>query len=45
MWLSSSSKEVLAVTRIDGRPIAGGAPGPMFRKMWSAFQAHKPRAA
>ncbi|MBU6483647.1 MAG: D-amino acid aminotransferase [Betaproteobacteria bacterium] len=45
VWLSSSSKEVLAVTRIDGRPVGGGTPGPLFRKMWKAFQERKPRAA
>jgi D-alanine transaminase len=41
MWLSSSSKEVLAITRIDGQSFAGGAPGPVFRRVWEAFQARK----
>ena len=41
MWLSSSSKEVLAITRIDGQPFAGGTPGPVFRRVWEAFQARK----
>jgi D-alanine transaminase len=45
MWLSSSTKEVLAITRIDGVPFGGGAPGPVFRKVWQAFQAAKPHAA
>ena len=45
MWLSSSTKEVLAITRIDGVPFGGGLPGPMFRKVWQAFQSAKPRAA
>jgi D-alanine transaminase len=40
-WLTSSTKEVLAVTEVDGKPFAGGAPGPMFRKMHALFQAHK----
>ncbi|HEX9301855.1 MAG TPA: D-amino acid aminotransferase [Casimicrobiaceae bacterium] len=44
MWLSSSTKEVLAVTTLDGRPFAGGVPGPMFRKMYALFQQHKPRS-
>ena len=43
MWLTSSTKEVLAVTMVDGRPFAGGTPGPAFRKMHALFQAHKPR--
>lgn len=44
LWLSSSTKEVLAITTVDGQPFAGGTPGPVFRKVWAAFQAHKPRA-
>ena len=35
MWLSSSTKEVLAITTVDGRPFGGGAPGPMFRRMYA----------
>src|SRR5438477_8701829 len=45
MWLSSSTKEILPVARIDGRPYAGGIPGPVFRRMYALFQASKPRAA
>ena len=41
MWLSSSTKEVLAVTALDGRPFAGGKPGPVFRKVHALFQASK----
>ena len=43
MWLSSSTKEVLAVTTVDGNSFAGGVPGPVFRKMYELFQASKPR--
>jgi D-alanine transaminase len=43
MWLSSSTKEVLAVTDVDGHPFAGGRPGPVFRRMHALFQQHKPR--
>ena len=45
MWLSSSTKEVLAVTTVDGKPFAGGKAGPVFRKMHTLFQASKLRAA
>ena len=41
MWLSSSTKEVLAVTTIDGRPVHGGRPGPVFRRVYAAFQKAK----
>jgi D-alanine transaminase len=44
MWLSSSTKEVLAVTTVDGKPFGGGAPGPVFRSIYEVFQAHKPKA-
>lgn len=44
MWISSSTKEVLAVTTVDGKPFAGGVPGPVFHQVWQAFQQHKPRA-
>ena len=45
MWLTSSTKEVLAVTTVDGRPFAGGAPGPVFRRMYALYQQQKPRPA
>jgi D-alanine transaminase len=41
MWLSSSTKEVLAVTSVDGAPFGNGSPGPVFRRVWEAFQARK----
>jgi D-alanine transaminase len=44
MWLSSSTKEVLAVTAVDGKPFGGGRPGPAFRAMHALFQRKKPRA-
>ena len=43
LWLSSSTKEVLAVTRVDGKPFGGGVPGPMFRRMYEVFQSRKPQ--
>ena len=42
MWLSSSTKEVLAITTVDGKPFGGGTPGPVFRRVWQAFQDRKP---
>jgi len=44
MWLSSSTKEVLAVTTVDGKSFAGGSPGPVFRKMHELFEASKSRS-
>ena len=44
VWLSSSTKEVLAVTTIDGKPVGTGKPGPAFRRMHALFQEHKAQA-
>jgi D-alanine transaminase len=44
VWLSSSTKEVLAVTTIDGEPVGGGRPGAVFKRMHALFQEHKAQA-
>ena len=41
VWLSSSTKEVLAVTTLDGKPVGSGRPGPLFKRMHQLFQEHK----
>ena len=41
VWLTSSTKEVLAVTTIDGKPVGAGRPGPVFKRMHALFQEHK----
>jgi len=41
LWLTSSAKEVLAITTLDGRPVGSGAPGPVFRKMYGLYQTFK----
>ncbi|MDR2710158.1 MAG: D-amino acid aminotransferase [Burkholderiales bacterium] len=38
LWLTSSGKEVLAVTTLDNKSIGNGKPGPAFKKMWAHFQ-------
>ncbi len=41
VWITSSTKEVLAVTTLDGQPVADGRPGPLFRRMHAAYQDYK----
>jgi D-alanine transaminase len=41
LWLTSSTKEVLAVTTLDGQPVGGGRPGPVYRQMHGWFQEYK----
>ena len=41
VWVTSSSKEILAVVTLDGKPVGDGKPGPLFRKAWQAYQEFK----
>jgi D-alanine transaminase len=43
IWLSSSTKEVVPVVRLDGRPVGGGAPGAAWRRMHELLQDYKRR--
>jgi D-alanine transaminase len=43
IWLTSSTKEVMAVTNLDGQRIGDGEPGPLFRRMHADYQAFKHR--
>ena len=45
IWLSSSTKEVLAVTTLDGKPVGNGKPGPAFKRMHQLYQEHKAKLA
>ena len=45
VWLSSSTREVLAVTTIDAHPVGSGKPGPLFRRMHALYQEHKAKLA
>jgi D-alanine transaminase len=39
LWMSSSSKGVIAITQLDDKPIADGKVGPVFKKMRALFEA------
>ena len=41
VWVSSSSKEVLAIVELDGKRIGEGKPGPVFRRMYDLYQDFK----
>jgi D-alanine transaminase len=41
LWVTSSSKEVLAIVTLDGRPVGAGKPGPVFRRMHRLYQEFK----
>lgn len=41
LWLTSSTREVLAIVELDGRKIGHGRPGPMYARMLAAYQEYK----
>ena len=43
LWVTSSSKEILAVVELDGKPVGDGKPGPVFRRAWQGYQEFKRR--
>lgn len=41
IWVCSSIREVLPVTRLDGRSVGNGKPGPLWRQVDALFQNYK----
>jgi D-alanine transaminase len=41
IWVTSSTKEVLAITTLDGKPVGDGKPGMLFRRMHALYQDFK----
>ncbi|TAJ80856.1 MAG: D-amino acid aminotransferase [Gallionellaceae bacterium] len=41
LLLTSSTKEVLAITTLDGKPVGTGKPGAMFAKLYGLYQNFK----
>lgn len=40
IWLAFSTRGILPVTLLDGRPVGNGNPGPVFGRMHAAFVAY-----
>jgi len=38
IWLTSSTREVLPITVLDGKPVGIGRPGPLFKRMDALYQ-------
>jgi D-alanine transaminase len=41
VWMTSSTKEILAITTLDGVPVGTGRPGPFGERMWQWYQDFK----
>lgn len=44
IWLTSSTREVLPVTELDGKPVGDGTPGELYCRMNALYQAYKATA-
>ncbi len=41
LLITSSTKEVVPITTLDGKPVGNGQPGPIFKKLYQLFQDYK----
>jgi D-alanine transaminase len=41
LWITSSTKEILAIVTLDGQAIGNGKPGPIFHRMYQLYQDYK----
>lgn len=41
LWITSSTKEVLAIVTLDGKAVGNGVPGPLFQRMYTLYQDYK----
>ncbi len=41
IWVSAATREVQPVTRLDGRPVGTGQPGPRWRAVYEELQRYK----
>lgn len=41
VWMTSSTKEVLAITTLDGQPVGNGTPGPLAQRLYGLYQTFK----
>lgn len=45
IWLSAATREVQAVTSLDGAPVGTGQPGPCWRRVHEGLQSYKAQVA
>jgi len=41
LWMTSSTKEIMAIVKLDGEPVGAGVPGPLARQMDCLYQTFK----
>jgi len=41
LWMTSSTKEIMPIVKLDDAPVGAGVPGPLARQMDALYQAFK----
>jgi D-alanine transaminase len=41
LWMTSSTREIMPIVRLDGQPVGAGVPGPLARRMDALYQSFK----
>jgi D-alanine transaminase len=41
VWISAATREVQPVTKLDGKPVGTGKPGPVWRRVYEQWQSYK----
>jgi D-alanine transaminase len=41
LWMTSSTKEIMAIVKLDGVPVGAGGPGPVAKQMDTLYQTFK----
>jgi D-alanine transaminase len=41
IWISAATREVQPVTKLDGKPVGTGKPGPVWRRIYEQWQHYK----
>jgi D-alanine transaminase len=41
VWMTSSTKEILAITRLDGKVVGSGKPGPLHARLLALYKDYK----
>ena len=41
LWMTSSTREIMAIVKLDGVPVGAGVPGPLARQMDTLYQTFK----
>ncbi len=41
LWVTSSTREILPIITLDGKPVGSGQVGPIWSQVWQIYQAYK----